>query len=179
VQVETVATPLGEGSVRFDGNSRMGQVFGYYFIDDYCLDNPYPGSVAGASIPGFDALFIGRAPLLPLGDNKVIGSNTVNEFHIGYLLNANIIGQPKGGLGVSLASQGFTTGHLIIRINRWRIRPYRERAIHCAPFGKLPKARLSGTSAFTPICHRRRRHDRPCARSPNRSSATLLIWLAA
>jgi hypothetical protein len=41
-----------KGSVRFDGNSRMGQVFGYYFIDDYCLDNPYPGSVAGARIPG-------------------------------------------------------------------------------------------------------------------------------
>ena len=45
-----------KGSVRLDGNSRMGQVSGYYFIDDYRLDNPYPGSVAGASIPGFDVL---------------------------------------------------------------------------------------------------------------------------
>lgn len=45
-----------KGSVRFDGNSRMGQISGYYFVDDYRLDNPYPGSVAGASIPGFDAL---------------------------------------------------------------------------------------------------------------------------
>ena len=99
-----------KGSVRIDGNSRLGQISAYYFIDDYRLDNPYPGSVAGASIPGFDALFIGRAQLLSLGDNRVIGSNTVNEFHVGYLRNANIIGQPKGGLGVSLASQGFTTG---------------------------------------------------------------------
>ena len=66
--------------------------------------------MAGASIPGFDALFIGRAQLISLGDTKVIGANTVNEFHLGYLRNANIIGQPKGGLGVSLASQGFTTG---------------------------------------------------------------------
>jgi hypothetical protein len=99
-----------KGSVRFDGNSRLGQVSGYYFIDDYSLDSPYPGSVAGASIPGFDALFIGRAQLLSLSDNKVIGSKTVNEFHIGYLRNANIIGQPKGGLGVSLASQGFASG---------------------------------------------------------------------
>ena len=88
----------------------MGQLSGYYFIDDYRLDNPYPGSVAGASIPGFDALFIGRAQLLSLGDTKVIGSNTVNEFHLGYLLNRNIIGQPHGGLGVSLASQGFASG---------------------------------------------------------------------
>src|SRR5580658_2327327 len=99
-----------KGSVRIDGNDRLGQLSAYYFIDDYSLDNPYPGSVAGASIPGFDALFIGRAQLLSLGDTKPIGSNTVNEFHAGYLINRNIIGQPHGGLGVSLASQGFTTG---------------------------------------------------------------------
>jgi Carboxypeptidase regulatory-like domain len=99
-----------KGSVRLDGNSRFGQVSGYYFFDDYRLDNPYPGSVAGASIPSFDALFIGRAQLLSLSDNKVIASKTVNEFHVGYLRNANIIGQPKGGLGVSLASQGFASG---------------------------------------------------------------------
>ncbi len=99
-----------KGSVRIDWNSRLGQISGYYFIDDYNLDNPYPGTVAGASIPGFDALFIGRAQLVSLSDNKLIGSNTVNEFHFGYLRNANIIGQPKGGLGVSLASQGFVTG---------------------------------------------------------------------
>jgi Carboxypeptidase regulatory-like domain len=96
-----------KGSVRIDGNSRLGQLSAYYFVDDYNLDNPYPGSVAGASIPGFDALFIGRAQLLSFGDTKVIGANTVNELHLGYLRNANIIGQPKGGLGVSLASQGF------------------------------------------------------------------------
>ena len=49
-----------KGSVRIDDNSRLGQISAYYFVDDYHLDNPYPGSVAGASIPGFDALFIGR-----------------------------------------------------------------------------------------------------------------------
>jgi len=96
-----------KGSVRIDGNSRFGQLSAYYFLDDYSLDNPYPGSVAGASIPGFDALFIGRAQLLSIGDTKVVGANTVNEFHLGYLRNANVIGQPKGGLGVSLGSQGF------------------------------------------------------------------------
>jgi hypothetical protein len=103
-----------KGAARVDlsqgANSRLGQLSGYYFIDDYYLDNPYPGSVAGASIPGFDALYIGRAQLFSLGDNKLIGSNTVNEFHLGYLRNANVIGQPKGGLGVSLASQGFASG---------------------------------------------------------------------
>ena len=99
-----------KGGVRIDLSGRLGQVSGYYFIDDYYLDKPYPGSVAGASIPGFDALYIGRAQLLSLSDNKLIGANTVNEFHLGYLRNSNIIGQPKGGLGVSLASQGFASG---------------------------------------------------------------------
>ena len=98
-----------KGSSRIDGNSRFGQLSAYYFVDDYSLDNPYPGSVAGASIPGFDALYIGRAQLFSAGDTKVIGSKTVNEFHVGYLRNANIIGQPKGGLGVTLASQGFAS----------------------------------------------------------------------
>lgn len=99
-----------KGSVRVDLNSRFGQLSGYYFLDDYRLDDPYPGAVAGASIPGFDALTIGRAQLFSLGDTKILSVNTVNEFHVGYLRNANIIGQPKGGLGVSLASQGFASG---------------------------------------------------------------------
>jgi Carboxypeptidase regulatory-like domain len=99
-----------KGGVRMDLSSRLGQVSGYYFIDDYYLDNPYPGSVAGASIPGFDALYIGRAQLISASDNKFIGANTVNEIHLGYLRNSNIVGQPKGGLGVSLASQGFASG---------------------------------------------------------------------
>jgi hypothetical protein len=99
-----------KASARVDGSSRLGQVSGYYFVDDYYLDNPYPGSVAGASIPGFDALYFGRAQQISLSDNKLIGPNMVNELHIGYLRNANVIGQPKGGLGVSLAAQGFASG---------------------------------------------------------------------
>jgi hypothetical protein len=99
-----------KGSIRIDGNSRLGRLSAYYFVDDYDLDNPYPGSVAGASIPGFDALFVGRAQLLSIGATKLIGANTVNELHLGFLRNANVIGQPRGGLGVSLASQGFSSG---------------------------------------------------------------------
>jgi hypothetical protein len=99
-----------KAGMRIDANTRLGQLSGYYFIDDYDLDTPYPGSVAGASIPGFDAVTIGRAQLFSIEDTKVFGTTTVNEFHLGYLRNANVVGQPKGGLGVSLASQGFVTG---------------------------------------------------------------------
>jgi hypothetical protein len=34
----------------------------------------------------------------------------VGEFHAGIIRNANIIGQPKGGTGISLAQQGFASG---------------------------------------------------------------------
>jgi hypothetical protein len=98
-----------KGSGRIDAQSQWGQLSIYYFFDDYRLDDPYPGQQGGASLPGFDALTLGRAQLLSLGDAKVFGTGTVNEFHIGYLRNANVIGQPRGGLGVSLASQGFVS----------------------------------------------------------------------
>jgi hypothetical protein len=99
-----------KAGARIDANTRLGQLFGYYFADNYRLDNPYPGAQGGASIPGFDALTIGQAQMLTVGDTKAISPTTVNEFHAGLLRNANNIGQPRGGLGVSLQSQGFVTG---------------------------------------------------------------------
>ncbi len=99
-----------KGSLRLDINTRVGQVSGFYFVDNYQLDNPYPGQQGGASIPGFDALTIGRAQLVSLSDTKALGPHAVYVLNVGYLRYANTIGQPKGGLGVSLASQGFTTG---------------------------------------------------------------------
>ena len=99
-----------KGGARLDANTRIGQLFGYYYVDNYNLDNPYPGGQGGASVPGFDALTIGQAQLLTVGDTKVLGASTVNEFHIGFLRNVNNVGQPHGGLGVTLKSQGFVTG---------------------------------------------------------------------
>ena len=52
---------------RIDANTRWGQLSGYYFVDNYRLDDPYPGAQGGASVPGFDALTIGRAQLFTLG----------------------------------------------------------------------------------------------------------------
>ncbi len=96
-------------SGRIDASTRWGQISSYYFLDDYRLDNPYPGQQGGANVPGFDALNFGKAQLLSLGDTKTFGSNSMNEFHVGYLRYANVIGQPKGGLGASLAAQGFVS----------------------------------------------------------------------
>lgn len=105
---ETVRDDKASG--RMDANTRWGQIFGYYFIDNYILDNPYPGGQGGASIPGFDGLTIGQAQMFTIGETKSLGATAVNEFHSGFLRNANDIGQPHGGLGVSLQRQGFITG---------------------------------------------------------------------
>ena len=97
-------------AARIDANTKWGQIAGYYFVDNYRLDDPYPGQQGGASVPGFDALTMGQAQMFSIGDTKLIGHDTVNEFRAGFLRNANNIGKPRGGLGVDLASQGFQTG---------------------------------------------------------------------
>jgi hypothetical protein len=104
-----------KGAIRIDANTqRWGSLLAYYFNDDYNLNNPYPTSQGGANIPSgvggtFNALSHGRAQLITLGDVKTFGSNNVNEFHFSYMRDFNNIGQPSGGLGVSLTCQGFDT----------------------------------------------------------------------
>jgi hypothetical protein len=99
-----------KGAFRLDYNSPWGQLSAYYFIDGYTLNNPYPVAQSGASVPGFNALYLGEAQLLSLGDTKTMGSSAVNEFHFSYLRDDSNLGKPIGGVGVSLASQGFVTG---------------------------------------------------------------------
>jgi Carboxypeptidase regulatory-like domain/TonB dependent receptor len=100
-----------KGSFRVDGNSdRWGLLTAYYYFDDYTLNNPYPTGQGGASVPGFAALNLGRGQLISLGDTKTFGASMVNEFHLSYMRSANNVGQPAGGVGPSLASQGFVTG---------------------------------------------------------------------
>jgi hypothetical protein len=99
-----------KGAYRLDHNSRWGALSTYYFLDDYTLNNPYPVAQSGASVPGFNALYLGRAQLISIGDTKTLGSTAVNEFHFTYMRDHSDLGKPIGGLGVSLASQGFVTG---------------------------------------------------------------------
>lgn len=100
-----------KGSVRIDGNSdRWGLLSAYYFADDFFEDNPYPTGQGGASVPGFSGLNLGRSQLLNLGDTKTFGGSAVNELRLSFMRDANNVGQPAGGVGPSLASQGFVTG---------------------------------------------------------------------
>jgi hypothetical protein len=98
-------------SLRLDAvGAYWGTLSAYYFFDDYRVSNPFPTGQGGASVPGFNALNLGRSQLISLGDTKTFGSSTVNELHFSFMRSANNVGQPQGHLGVSLASQGFVTG---------------------------------------------------------------------
>jgi hypothetical protein len=107
-QAETLADD--KGALRLDWSHSNGTLTAYYFLDQYSLDNPYPTGTGGASVPGFDATSNGRAQLLSLGHTITFGATALNEFHLSYMRNANAVGQPRGGVGQSLASQGFSTG---------------------------------------------------------------------
>jgi hypothetical protein len=96
-----------KGALRLDANTGWGLISAYYFLDDYALNNPYPVAQGGASVPGFNALYLGRAQLFSLGDTRAFNSTEVNEIHFSFLRAYNDLGQPQGGVGVSLASQGF------------------------------------------------------------------------
>jgi hypothetical protein len=99
-----------KGAYRLDANTRGGLLSAYYFLDDWSQNNPYPMAQGGANVPGFNALYLGRAQFLNLGDTKTVTPTAVNEFHFSYLRNAVDLGKPVGGVGVSLASQGFEVG---------------------------------------------------------------------
>jgi hypothetical protein len=104
-----------KGSGRVDLNTnKYGNFSFYYFADKYDLDDPYPSGLGGATVPGpngaFDALSNGLDQLLVVNNTKNFGSTTFNEAHIGVTRLNNNIGKPKGGVGVSLADQGISTG---------------------------------------------------------------------
>jgi hypothetical protein len=96
-----------KGALRADWTHGKGTLTAYYFLDNYSLDNPYPTGTGGASVPGFDATSSGRAQLASLTHIATFGASTLNEFHVSFMRNNNAAGQPRGGVGPSLAAQGF------------------------------------------------------------------------
>ncbi len=102
-----------KGGIRVDQNTRFGNLFAYYFIDDYTLNSPFPNG--GATVPAesfaYNATTAGRAQLVNLGDTKSFGVYAVNEFRFSYLRNTLALAEPQGGVGsaYSLANLGFVT----------------------------------------------------------------------
>ena len=123
-----------------DGASRWGMLSAYYFLDDWSQNNPYPVAQGGANVPGFNALNFGRAQLLALGDTKTLGPTAVNEFHFSFMRDATDLGQPVGGVGTSLASQGFVVGPNTPASSRCRQKPKESKASisTTSPSGRIP-----------------------------------------
>jgi hypothetical protein len=96
-----------KGALRLDWRRGKGTLTGYYFLDGYSLDNPYPTGTGGANVPGFDATSNGLAQLASLSHTITFGATALNVFHLSYMRNANAVGQPKGGVGPTLEAQGF------------------------------------------------------------------------
>ena len=95
---------VSKGAVRFDWTHGSGTLTGYYFLDDYSLDNPYPTGTGGASVPGFNATSNGRAQLVNLSHAITLGNSALNELRLSFMRNSHAVGQPKGGVGPSLAA---------------------------------------------------------------------------
>ena len=100
---------------RLDANSTHFGAFSIYYIHDrYNLNDPYPSGLGGATLPGngfaYDASSFGTDQSLIFSNIHTFGAKTVNEVRFGSTRLNNSIGQPKGGVGVSLASQGIQAG---------------------------------------------------------------------
>jgi hypothetical protein len=109
-----------KGAERMDIDAkRYGNFSLYYFLDKYNVNDPYPSGLGGATIPGpngsFDALSNGFDQVFVLNHAKSFGSTMVNEAHFSFTRLNNNIGIPKGGVGVSLADQGISSGPLGIQ----------------------------------------------------------------
>ncbi len=93
-----------KGGLRTDW-TRQETLTGYYFLDQYSLDNPYPTGTGGANVPGFDATSNGRAQLVSLQHTMTFGASMLNEAHLSFMRNANAVGQPRGGVGPTLPNR--------------------------------------------------------------------------
>ena len=91
-------------------SDHWGALSAYYYLDNYNLNNPYPTGQGGANVPGFSAINAGRSQLINLSQTKTFGATAVNEVRLSFMRSFNNVGKPVGGVGPSLASQGFVTG---------------------------------------------------------------------
>jgi hypothetical protein len=101
------------GRLDFNSNS-FGTSSIYYFNDRYNLDDPYPSSLGGSTLPGngfaYDAASVGVDQTIVFSNIHSFGVNTVNEARFSITRLDNHIGTPVGGVGVTLADQGIQAG---------------------------------------------------------------------
>jgi len=72
-----------------ENSKRWGLISGYYYFDDYRLDNPYPRDQGGASVPGFNALNLGRGQLSASPRPKPSARPRSTSFRLSVMRNSN------------------------------------------------------------------------------------------
>jgi hypothetical protein len=93
-------------AMRVDMNTRYGTLFGYYFLDNDAVGNPYGGGNDG----GFPTATLQRAQMSNVGLTSTLRNNAVNTFRFTYVRSAAHIGNPTYATpGPSLSSLGFVT----------------------------------------------------------------------
>ena len=93
-------------AVRVDVNTRFGDFFGYYFMDNDTVGNPYGGGTDGQ----FPSATLQRAQMSNIGLTTTFKNNSVNTFRFTYVRSAAHSGNPAyQGPGPSLSSLGFVT----------------------------------------------------------------------
>lgn len=93
------------GAVHLDWTVGSNAIAGYYYQDGSSATEPYGGS---ANLPGFGVSTVSSSKLLDVSDTTTISPTKLNEFRLEYFY-FNPQSLPTGGVGVSLASQGFPT----------------------------------------------------------------------
>ncbi len=130
-----------KGGLRADWTHGNRPLTGYYFLDQYSLDNPYPTGTGGASVPGFDATSNGRAQLLSLEHTVTIGSTDAERCARELHAQRQRRGPAARRRGPSLTDQGFTG--------------------YCCRSSHRPKALPMSPSTTSPWAWTRRRWCRP------------------
>ena len=110
---------------------RWGQLSAYYFLDNYRLDNPIPDARRRQRSGVRCIDYMGKRSF-QLGGSRNIGSRNSERVPYRSDTERERIGEPHGGLGVSLTSQGFVTGAWNTR-NHGAGPPVRRRGKHRFP----------------------------------------------
>ena len=98
-----------KGALRLDWTHGAGTLTGYYFLDGYSLDNPYPDRNRRSERSRIKCnIERPRATCESAAYQHVRQIELCNEARLSFMRNSNAVGQAKGGDGPSLASQGFT-----------------------------------------------------------------------
>ena len=96
-----------KGAARVDANTRLGNLFVYYFRDHFNGQTPY---FRHTNVPGFASVNTGFTQMVNLGLTSTLSSTMVNDIRLVYLRVSGTLGQPDGGTAAgTIANLGFTT----------------------------------------------------------------------